>query len=68
MVYQFVSSKTVIKRESGESPEQSRCCKLYNEFEQTLFATYGNLRISILKLNGEGGSKTEQVRRPTLQK
>lgn len=26
--------KSVMKRESGESPEQTRCCKFHNDFQE----------------------------------
>lgn len=34
-----MASSRMVKRESGENPEQTRCCKLRLRAEQTPFAT-----------------------------
>lgn len=54
----YVLSEQMMKRESGESPEQTRCCKsLPKRFRNTLYAT-------VLHGGWEGSLKTGRVRRP----
>jgi len=64
----FRFRRKVIKRESGVSPEQSRCCKLFKRFEQyfchwdtsPIFPPFGEIRRGVR----EGVQIREQVRRP----
>ena len=48
--------RRVVKRESGENPEQTRCCKLCDSFLTILKPLFINER--------EGGRGIKQVRRP----
>jgi hypothetical protein len=41
-------SQKAIKRESGENPEQSRCCKLFTTFRIILFATVSGNQFTVL--------------------
>lgn len=54
----FHQAEAVIKRESGASPEQSRCC----EFHKTLPAHYP----MPLELLREGRLQQKRVRRPAM--
>jgi hypothetical protein len=48
---------TALKRESGENPEQTRCCKLRQQ-------SLNDARSTVPEKGGKEVSKREQVRRP----
>gem|GEM_PF-4497170 len=49
LVRQLFSQPT-IKRESGENPEQSRCCKLFTTFRTITFATVAGTQSTVLSV------------------